>query len=93
MAAASAQVTIPANTTAQALVAAGASDSVSGDSVSLRNEGTVSVRLGGSDVSRANGQLFQAGETLGLDVAQGESLFAVNTSDSSAGLVSVLRVK
>lgn len=91
--AASAQVAVPANSTAT-LLFAGSSDSVAGNTVLLFNAGAGTVGIGGSDVSSSN--MFRAlvaGATLVLDLAEGEALYGFVPTGSAAGAVDVLRVK
>jgi hypothetical protein len=64
-------------------------DGISGDTLVLKNSGTVDCYLGGSDVTTSNGWPFPVAAVLVLDVA--EHLYALVQSGNTDGEISVLR--
>jgi hypothetical protein len=79
----------PGLTTTRALVATGSS--ADGSSVIVRNRGTVSIYLGGADVTAANGFELDAGEWQSVDLAQGETLHGLAASGTQT--VHVMRTR
>lgn len=51
--------------------------------VIIRNRGVVAVYLGGSDVTSATGWQLDAGESLAVDLAQGESVYGITASSTA----------
>lgn len=89
----STQVTVATGATPTRLAADAAlgTDLAGGNTLVLFNAGTVTVYIGGSDVSTTNGfRALVAGSTLSIDVDS--DLYGV-VSGATAGAVDVLRVK
>lgn len=70
---------VAVGTTATELTTA-PTDTVAGQSLAIRNKGTASVYLGGAGVTTGNGFELAAGESLSVDLAEGERLYAIAAS-------------
>lgn len=64
-------------------ITAATSDNVAGKSIALKNTGTAPVRLGGEDVTMADGFPLGPGETISFDLTDNEILYAVAASSGT----------
>jgi len=87
----SAQVAVPIGATATKLDAAEVNDRYAGNTLVVKNTGTVEVAVGGENVTTANGFRLVVGATLTVEVAV-EDIYGV-VAGATAGAVDVLRVK
>lgn len=89
-----AQIAVPVGATPVMLNATDSGDRLPGNTLVLFNTGTVTVGLGGSDVSSTNmWRALVAGAYLSIDLAEGELLYGLVPSGGTAGAVDVLRVR
>lgn len=74
-------------TTATLLTAPGA-DNIVGTSIAIRNRGTAAVFLGDATVTTATGYELSVGDTISLDLGDGETVHGIAAADQR---VDVLR--